>query len=233
MVEKVGFLFADVGVFDGLVYLHRFCFDPLAVFPVASVLGDLPDVDLGVEVGGKGFAMFAGVTVDNVEGMDLIKIVLSAIGCKHTGYTGVEATTQDGHDTGFPEAVLVGPLPAVFELSHIPRLVIGRVEIVGFGFQAGIHDSEVLVRQCYVDDQVWFKFVDQAHQFRHVVGIYLCGFHTVAADVACDAVTFFQGAAGQHNVGKHLRHPGALACHHVTYSAGTNDQYFAHTCYVL
>lgn len=53
---------------------------PLAVLIVKAFLCDLPDVYLWVEVGSEGLVVVAGVAVDDVEILYLVKIVLCGVG---------------------------------------------------------------------------------------------------------------------------------------------------------
>ena len=64
--------------------------DPLSIFPVTAFLGHFTDVDLGVEVGGKSFAVAARVGVDDVEVVHLIEVVLGGIGSKYARDAGVK-----------------------------------------------------------------------------------------------------------------------------------------------
>ena len=63
MVKQVHILVPD---FREIVYpfdLHGLGLHPMAVLPVASLGGNLPDIDLRVEVCGEGITMVAGVAV--------------------------------------------------------------------------------------------------------------------------------------------------------------------------
>jgi len=132
----------------------RFRLHPLTVFPVFSLLGYLSDVDLWIEVGGKCLTVIAGITVDDIEIMDLIEMMFGGVSGKDTGYTRVESATEDGGQAGFLKLILVGPLPFVLELGFILRFIIGRVEVVDATRQTGIHNGQVLVRQCHIDHQL-------------------------------------------------------------------------------
>ena len=67
VIEQIAFTRADARVGERSVYLQRSGGHPFAVLPVASVLSDFPDVDFGVEVGGKSFSVVSGIAVDDVE----------------------------------------------------------------------------------------------------------------------------------------------------------------------
>src|SRR5690606_41354354 len=59
----------------------------------------------------------------------------------------IEAGAEQRHATRLLEALAIGPLPLVFELGNVARLVVRRVEVVDARFEAGIHQREVLVGQ--------------------------------------------------------------------------------------
>ena len=98
---------------EGLPGGHRRSGDELAVFPVTALGGHFADVDLRVEVGGKRIAVIAAVDVDNVQGMDLVEVVLGDVGGKHVGGAGIEPGTEQSHQPRLFKFVLIGPLPAV------------------------------------------------------------------------------------------------------------------------
>ena len=151
---------------------------PLAVLPVAAALGDFADVDFGVEVGGEGLAVVAGVAVDDVEILHLAEVVLGGIGRKHTADAGVEAAAEDGGEAGLLEALAVGPLPGVFEVGNVAGLVVGGVEVVDAAAQAGVHDGEVLIGEGHVDDHLRLVALEEGYYLLDVVGV-----DGVAADV--------------------------------------------------
>ena len=61
VVEEVGLTYPDVGVGQCLVDLLR-----LGLYPLASLLRDLADVDLGIEVGSEGLVVVPAVAVYDV-----------------------------------------------------------------------------------------------------------------------------------------------------------------------
>ena len=73
MVEHVGLPDTDSREIVGRVDAHSGNLFPLAGFPIAPVLGDLSDVDLRVEVGGKRLTVVTTVAVQNVDRIDLVE----------------------------------------------------------------------------------------------------------------------------------------------------------------
>jgi len=166
--------------------------------------------------------MVAGVAVDDIEVMDFVEMVFGGIGGKDAGDAGIKAAPENGGDACFPEALLVSPLPFVFEFGFITGFIVGRIEVTGFGFQASVHDGEILVGQGHIDDQVGFKSPDQGHQLGHIIGIHLGGFDAVASDLARDGIALGLGAAGQHDVAEYPGKPRHLMHHNGSHTAGAD-----------
>ena len=228
VVEQEHLARADLGEIEDAGDLHRSGGHPVAVLPVAAIGGHLTDVDLRIEVGGEGVAVIAGVAVEDVHRVDAIEVVLTGVGGEDVGYTRVETGTEQGREPGLFESVLIGPLPFVFELGLIRRLVVGGVEIVDPGFQAGVHDGQILVGQGHVDHHLGFDLADQCDQFRHIVSVDLGGLNPVATDLGSDLLALGEGAAGQPDVAEDLWQLGAFVGHHTAYAAGADDQDSTH-----
>ena len=101
--------------------------------------------------------------------------MLLGIGGKHPGHARVKAAAQQGGNPRVLKFLPVGPLPAVFKLGGVLRLVVGGVHIVHLGGQAGLHNGQVLIRQSQVQNHVRLYLVDQGSQLVHAVGIHLGG----------------------------------------------------------
>ena len=205
----------------------RIRFLPAALFPVLAACRDLADVDLRVEVGREGLAVLAGVAVDDVELVDHVELVLVQPRREHVGHARVEAAAEQAHDPARGEALLVGPLPLVLELGLVRRLVVGGIEVVDAGLEAGVHDRQVLVGQCHVDYQVRLLAADQRGHLAHVVGIDLRG-RDRARDLARDVAALGLVAARQHDLREHLGHLRALVRDHLAHAARTHDDYLGH-----
>ena len=135
MIHEVHVLLTHALEVEDLFVAQRRAFDPLAVLPVTRVGGHFAQIDLGVEVGREGQARVAAVAVQDVQRLDGIQQMLLDVGGEDRGHAGIEARTQQRHQTGVLEAVLIGPLPFVFELGLVARLIVGGVEIVHAGGQ--------------------------------------------------------------------------------------------------
>ncbi len=201
--------------------------DPLALLPIAALGGDLPDVDLRVEVRGEGLAVAARVAVDDVDLVDLRHIVLLEIRAEDAGHAGVEARAEQGHEPGFFEPVLVGPLPLVLELGGVERLVIGGVHVVHAGFEAGVHDVQVLVGEGHVDHEVRLVLPEQGDRLRHIVSVHLRG-GDLTGELLGERVALGFGARGDHDVGENFGDLRALVGDDRADTAGTDEQNFRH-----
>ncbi len=73
----------------------RLCCYPLAIFPVFSLLCDLPDIYFRIEVGGKRLAMITGIAVDNIEILQFIKMMFRGICGENGSYTRDRIRSQE------------------------------------------------------------------------------------------------------------------------------------------
>ena len=59
--------------------------------------------------------MVAAVAVQDINGVDLVKVMLQGIGGENAGDARIKTGTQNGGQAGILELLLVSPLPAVIE----------------------------------------------------------------------------------------------------------------------
>ena len=111
MVQQITVTWSDIRIGQVLVNLQRFRLHPFPVFPVESLLRDLADIDLWIEVGGKSLMMVTCITIDNIQILDLVEVMLRRIGSIDTGHTRVKATTKDCRQTSLLEFLPISPLP--------------------------------------------------------------------------------------------------------------------------
>jgi hypothetical protein len=228
VVHAVDLVGTDLfGAGEALLERHRRRGDERATLPVPALGGHLADVDLRVEVGRERVAVVATVDVDDVERADLVEVVLGQVGGEDVGRTGIEAGAEQRHQPGLLEPLLVDPLPLVLELRGVRWLVVGGVEVVHAGLEAGVHDGQVLVGQRDVDDQFRLHVAHQRNQLRHVVGVDPGG-GDWPLDLRGDLLALGLVAARQHDIREDLGHLGALVGHDAANAAGTDDQYFRH-----
>ena len=218
---------------------------PVAVLPVGTGGRHLPQVHLGVEVGGEGVAVVAAVAVQNVNGVDGIKLVLLGVGAVGLGHARVKAAAQQGGEAGLLKLLPVGPLPGVVEIGgetlllaalligglplgllDVLGLVVGGVHVVDAALQAGVHDGQVLVGQGDVHHQVGLVALDEGNHFLHLVGVHLGGGDLgggLAGQLGGQGVTLGLGAAGDAQLGKDLADLAALADGYVGHAAAADD----------
>ena len=92
MIEEVRLTDTDTGIGQWLVDLLWLSLTPLSIFVVLPLLGDLTDVDLGVEVGSEGLVVVTAIAVYDVEIVDLVEVVLRSISREYPRDPWVEAT---------------------------------------------------------------------------------------------------------------------------------------------
>ena len=173
--------------------------------------------------------MVAGVGVHDVDRLDRVEEVLLGVGAEDVGHAGVEARAEEGGEAGLLEALAVGPLPGVLELGEVGRLVVGRVDVVDAGVEAGVHQVEVLVGQGEIDQQVGAERLDQGDGGLDVVRVDGRGLDRAARgglDVGGDGLALVLVARSQHDFREGLGVHGALVGDDVADAAGADDQDF-------
>ena len=216
-----------LGELEGLFLTERRGLEPLTILPVTPLGRDLADIDLRVEIGGKGLAMVTRVAVDDIDGLDLIQVLFADVGAEDAGHPGIKAAAQQGHEPGLAKAFMIGPLVAVLEVSRVRRLVVGGVEIMDTGGQTGLHDGEILVGQGQVHDQVRLERADQRAQFGDLVGVHLSCLNR-STQFGGNLLALGNRPAGQHDLAKDLRQGRTFMGHHAADSTGADDHYSAH-----
>ena len=204
MVHEIALAWPDVGVGECLVHGERVCLYPFAIFVVKTFLCDLTDVDLRVEVCGKGLVVVAGVAVHDVEVGDLVEDMLDSVGGEHLAHARIEATAENGGEARLLEAVAVSPLPTVLKVCLVLRLVVGGVEIVDAASQTGVHDRQILVGQGEVDDQLGLVAADELLELLHIVSVDLSGLDVHLVSFVVDGLDEFVAlvlvVAGDHQL---------------------------------
>ena len=232
VMEQIALLRSYLRICERLVDFERLGLHPLSVFPVEALLSDLADVDFGVEVGSESLVVVACIAVDDVEILDFVEVMLGGIGGEDACNTGVEATAEDSCQAGIFKALLVSPLPRVLEVSLVLRLVVGGVEIRASASQTCLHDGEVLIGQCEVDDELWLVVVEERLELLYIVGIHLSGLDVRVADSLNDAVALGLCAACDHEIGENVSVLCNLERCNCSDATGADHKYFSH-CFLL
>ena len=101
--------------------------------------------------------------------------MLLRVGGENLSDAGIEPAAENRGKTGLLELLAVRPLPGIFEVRLVRRLVIGRIEIAHAGFQTRVHDREILIRQRDVHNKIGLEIPDERDQPRHIHRIDLGG----------------------------------------------------------
>ena len=151
MIQQIGIPLPDIRIGQHLMDFQWSGFHPVSVFIIPSVLGNLTDIDFRIEIGGKCLSVITGITIHYIQVLDFIKMMFRSISCKNSRYSRVKPAPQYGCQSFFFKAVVVCPLPAVFEMCHIFRFIISCIQIIHPTFQTSFHDRQILIRQGYVN----------------------------------------------------------------------------------
>ena len=165
----------------------------------------------------------ARVAVHYVEILNFVEVVLRSIGRIDAGNARVEAATEDGRQAGLLKALLVGPLPAVFEVRLVDGLIVGRIQVVDAAGKARLHNGQVLVGQGQVHNDVGPELLEQGRQLLDAVGVDLRGLYGRIADGLHDGVTLRLGTAGNHDVREHVSVLRHFVCGNRGYASRTDD----------
>ena len=80
MMQQIAVARTNLWVGQVLVNLQGFRLNPFAIFPIQAFLGNLADVDFWVEVGGESLVVVASVTVNDIQVLNLLEVMLGSIG---------------------------------------------------------------------------------------------------------------------------------------------------------
>ncbi len=171
--------------------------------------------------------MIAAVDVDDVELVYLVKVMFGEIGGENVGSTGIKAAAQYRRQARLAETILIGPLPVIFKLGRIRRLVVCGIEVVHSCSKAGIHDAQVLIGECDIDHQFRLLTLQERGEFSDIVGIHLCRANRPFY-LCGNGLALGLGAAGEHDVGKNGRQLGTLVGHHGADATRSNNNDSGH-----
>ena len=108
--------------------------------------------------------MVSCIAVYYIQVLNFIKMMFGSIGSIDAAYTRVETATEDSCQAGFFKTFFVCPLPTIFKVSDIFRLIIGCIQIIYSTFQTGFHDSKILIGKSHVYDNFRFETIEECHQ---------------------------------------------------------------------
>ena len=215
---------------------HRRRLDKRAVLPMPRWRSHLADVDLGVEVGGKGLPMIAAIAIQNIQLPNGLQLVLLQPHREHAGHARIEPAAQQRHQTRLLEPLLIGPLPVVLELGHILGLIVGGIHVMHARRQARVHNGQVLIGQRQIDHQLGPDLADQGGQRRHILGIDGISPHRLTdprLDRLRDRLALADRAAGQMDLGEDAGVHRHLVDAHRAHPARADHQNLAHRRYSM
>ena len=152
---------------------QRFCFNPLAVFPIQTLLRYFANINFGIEIGGESLVMVSRVAINNVEILNFVKNMFGSICRENTRNARIKTTAENSGKSGFLETITVCPLPTILKVSLITGFVVRSIEIAHPGTQTGIHDGQILIRQSKIHDNIRLVRIQKLGQSLLVIGINL------------------------------------------------------------
>ena len=190
----------------------------IARHPIPCLAAHLAQVNLGVKVGRKRVSVVARVAIQNVDRMNLVKIMLLRIGAKHIRNARVKPAAKQREDSRLFVACVIRPLLFVLEMRRIGVLVVRRVEVVRARAQTRFHDAQILIGQRDIHDKIGAHLVNERNKRFHIVRIDTFNLNLAQAFGANrirDCAALFERARGKHNARKHL----AIHRHFVRHNA--------------
>ena len=229
-MEQVHILLPDLGEVVDALDLHRLRLDPFSIFPVAAVRGDLADVDLGIEIRRKGITVVAAVAVEDVDVVDLVKLVLQCVRAEYARYARVKARPEQCGQPRVAEPVTVRPLPAVFELRRVLRLIVRRVHIMHARRKARVHNVQILIRKREIENDLRLKLTNERGERRDVVRIdrRCLDFRFAAVQFSLQRIAFRLRTRRDQDLPEHLRVLAAFMHGDARHAACADDHCFSH-----
>ena len=111
VMQQIHVLVTDL--IEGVFPLDAHCrnLNPVAVLPVAARCADFAQIDFRIEVGCKSVAVIAAVTVENINGVNLVKFVLCSVCAIRLRHARIKAAAKKCSQTCLFKTLLICPLP--------------------------------------------------------------------------------------------------------------------------
>ena len=215
VARQIGGVFAHHRQIIGALDLEHLVRGPLALLPTPYRAGELPEIDLRVEIGGKIAAVAAGVDIDDVDAVNPVEIGIGGqrgIGIDHTG---VEAGAQNG---GHALALaILAALPLVIavpgrRLADFFRILVnGSVDIGHAHFDTGAEHAHIEESRSCIENDLALGLPDQGlgrfdiHRVELVGGQNTRALERLPLENAGDQRLAFRNRAGGNvNVSEHI-----------------------------
>ena len=175
--------------------------------------------------------MVARIRVDDVKSLNGVEMVLHrpcGIDIRHAG---IEPASEQRHEPFLFEAVLIRPLPFVFKMRLVKRFIVRGVDIVHTGFEAGVHDMQILIGKRKVQHHVGPDFFNQFDQMRHIVRIHLSRGNRAVVfffDLSRKRIALGLCAACDAQLGENFADLAAFGNGDTGYAAAADNKNFAH-----
>ena len=111
VVEKIHILLSYLGEIILSLDLHRLSLYPLTVLHIRTVSGYFTEIDLGIKVRSERITVVSSVTVEDIDSIDLIEIMLLCICYEYGCDTGIETCSEKSRKTCLPKLLFICPLP--------------------------------------------------------------------------------------------------------------------------
>ena len=93
-------------------------------------------------------------------------------------------------------------------MSLVFGLIVGGVQVVAAACQASLHDGQILIGKCQIDDQFGLIVAEQSLELFHIISINLCCFDVHLVSCLMDGIyyliAFLFSSAGNHEVGEYV-----------------------------
>ena len=174
--------------------------------------------------------MIAAVAVEDVDIVDLVKLVLQCVRAEYARYARVKARPEQCRESRVAESVAVRPLPAVFELRRVLRLVVRRVHIMYARRKARVHDVQILIRKREVQHNLGFELPHQRGERGHIVRIdrRRPNLRPAPAEFLLERIAFRLRTRGDEDLLEHLRVLAAFMHGDARHAARADDHCFSH-----
>ena len=113
----------------------------------------------------------------------------------------------------------------------VKRFIVRGVDIVHTGFEAGVHDMQILIGKRKVQHHVGPDFFNQFDQLRHIVRIHLSRGNRAVVfffDLSRKRIALGLRSAGKADVREDIRRLCTFVYRHSADAAGADDQNSCH-----
>ncbi len=170
----------------------------LRIFHPKSPFGaHFTQINFRIKVCCKRIAVVSSVTIQNINALYCVKIMLLRVCTKDIRNTRVKAATKQSKDSSFLVARVIRPLLLIFKMRGIGVFIVCGVQIMRLCAQTRLHNRQILIRKRDIHHELWAIFFNQSHKGFHIVRIYCIHLNftqAFGANRICDCLAFAQCA---------------------------------------